>query len=103
MTFSQQFLLPYRLPSKPARKAKALASLRLTDKQVQEKANPGKCPCGKDCAKCMCSMATCCQFMGKTASNLNLPILNKEDSQDIAEFLVYGLSPETLAEPPRIS
>lgn len=72
-------------------------------KQAQEKANPSKCPCGKDCAKCMCSMATCCQFMGKTANNLHLRILDKERSQNLAEFLVYGLSPETLAEPPRIS
>lgn len=67
-----------------------------------EKTASGTCPCGGSCAKCTCSMGSCCQFLNKAVA-LDIPVAGESQGVYSHEALVIGMTGETLSKPPQIS
>lgn len=67
-----------------------------------EKTALGTCPCGGNCAKCTCSMVSCCQFLNK-AVTWNIPVAGQSQGVYSHEALVIGMTGETLSKPPQHS
>ncbi len=60
----------------------------------------GTCPCGGSCAKCTCSMVSCCQFLNKAVA-LDIPVAGESQGVYSHEALVIGMTGETLSKPPQ--
>lgn len=76
--------------------------LKVEPSAKPEKTASGTCPCGGSCAKCTCSMVSCCQFMNRTVA-LNLPVAEQGRGVFTYDVRIVGMTGETLSKPPQIS